>query len=116
MNVPLQPVLLIFTAVSFVYFGLGCLLSPSLRAEFDRYGLAAFRTMTGALQLMGAAGLLAGLWLRPLGFLAAVGLTVLMMLGVGVRRRVGDSWPKQLPAALYAALSGIAALSLIGPA
>lgn len=76
-----------------------------MRAEFVRYRLARFRVITGSLQLLGAAGLLAGLAWTPIGAAAAGGLAVLMMLGVGARQRIGDPWLLQVPAAAYAALN-----------
>ncbi|MEM7576705.1 MAG: DoxX family protein [Planctomycetota bacterium] len=100
------PPLLIFVAGSFVFFGVACLVAASMRAEFERYGLASFRVLVGVLQLAGSTGLLVGwFFYRPLGVAAALGLTTLMILGVGVRRRIRDPLLKQLPAGLYAALS-----------
>ena len=52
--------LLIFSAISFLFFGIGCLRSPYLIAEFERYGVPQFRTLTGLLQLLGGLGILGG--------------------------------------------------------
>jgi len=99
--------LAIVSAASFVFFGISCLLTQNMRAEFLRYRLARFRVLTGVLQLLGAGGLVAGLWWTPIGVAAAAGLTLLMALGVGARRRIRDPWPQQVPAAAYAALNAL---------
>ena len=99
--------------MSFLFFGTGCLLTQAARAEFVRYRLARFRVLTGVLQLLGAAGLLAGLGWPPIGAAAAAGLALLMILGVGARRRIQDRWPLQVPAAAYAALNALLAVGFL---
>ncbi|CAL9331565.1 MULTISPECIES: DoxX family protein [unclassified Streptomyces] len=47
--------------------------------------------LIGAAQLLGAAGVLAGLWFGPLGVAAAFGLTALMAGAVIYHVRAGDS-------------------------
>lgn len=70
--------------------------------EFDRYGLAKFRVLTGFLQLLGATGLLVGIWLSPLiGLISAFGLAMQMLLGFSVRVRIKDSILQSLPSFLY---------------
>ena len=103
----------IVSAVSFLFFGTSCLLTQAMRAEFVRYGLSRFRVLTGYLQLLGAAGLFAGLWWTPIGAAAAAGLALLMVFGVGARQRIGDPWPQQVPAAFYAVLNAILAVGFL---
>ncbi len=76
-----------------------------MEREFVRYGLGVQRRMVGALQILGALGLLLGLAYPSLGRLAAAGLTVMMLLAVGVRIRIRDSFFQTLPALLYTALN-----------
>lgn len=74
--------------------------------EFERYGLARFRTITGGLQILGAVGLVFGLLLNPwLGVLAAAGLSLQMLLGVFVRLRIGDKLILCFPAFFYCCLN-----------
>jgi uncharacterized membrane protein YkgB len=75
-------------------------------AEFERYGMPEFRTVTGALQVLAAAGLIVGLWFPKLGALAAIGLTLQMLVGITVRIRIEDSFFQCLPAAFYLFLNG----------
>ena len=59
--------LLAFSALSFLFFGVGCLTSPRLQLEFVRYGLAKYRILTGWLQCLGAVGIAAGFfWISQL--------------------------------------------------
>jgi hypothetical protein len=94
------------SGLSFIYFGIGCFLSEFIVSEFTRYGLAKFRVLTGVLQLLGAAGLLIGLYLNPRILLfAAIGLCVLMICGFAVRINISDSFFKSLPSISFAALN-----------
>ena len=88
----------VLSGLSFLIYGLSCLRSSAMEREFERFGLAKFRVLTGVLEVCGGAGLLIGLWYPPLLFAAAAGLAVLMALGVGVRLRVRDSLLQTLPA------------------
>ncbi|NBB79178.1 MAG: hypothetical protein GVY36_06975 [Verrucomicrobia bacterium] len=91
----------LFSAISFLGFGVACLFAPSMRLEFTRYGLSQYRAMTGALQLAGATGLLLGIWQPSVGFAAALGLALQMAAGVGVRIRIRDTWLQCFPAGFY---------------
>ncbi|MEO6209511.1 MAG: DoxX family protein [Gemmatimonadaceae bacterium] len=59
-------------------------------AEFERYHLAPYRTLTGALEMAAGAGLLAGLRFRPLLLLSAGSLAGMMLGAIVVRLRVRD--------------------------
>lgn len=88
----------VLAIVSFYGYGASCLLAQHMVSEFERYGLARFRQLTGVLQLMGATGLLVGLIGFPIiGLLAATGLSLQMLLGFGVRLRIRDPWLQCLP-------------------
>ena len=83
----------------FLYYGLLCLFADGMVEEFERYGLSRFRRVTGGLEVLGAAGLLAGYLLPVLSVLSAGGLALLMLLGLAVRVKVGDSPLEMVPAA-----------------
>lgn len=89
------------SSLSFFGYGILCLTAPYMVAEFDRYGMPAVRTLTGVLQIFAAAGLLIGLSVPKLGALAATGLALQMIVGIGVRIRIEDSFIQCLPAAFY---------------
>ncbi len=89
------------SSLSFLSFGILCLTTPYMAAEFDRYDLSGVRTLTGGLQILAAVGLLIGFWAPKLGALAATGLALQMLVGIGVRIRIEDSFIQGLPAAFY---------------
>lgn len=82
----------------FLYYGWSCLSSDGMRAEFERFGVSRFRTLTGTLEILGAGGLLVGQFLPPILFLSAGGLTLLMALVVAMRVRIRDPLTETLPA------------------
>lgn len=96
--------------VAFLLYGIHCLASETMRAEFERYGLADLRTVTGWLELAGAVGLLASYWIPPLAIAAAGGLALLMALGVWTRIRVRDPLMAMVPALLFLVLNAWVAL------
>jgi len=82
----------------FFYYGLLCLFADGMVEEFERYGLSRFRRLTGALEVLGATGLVAGYLFPILGGLSAGGLAALMVLGLAVRVKVRDSILEMAPA------------------
>jgi len=108
-----QNYLLLVCAVSFLGYGLSCLFSPHMVVEFQRYGIAQFRKLTGALQLLAACGLVLGLLYPWLGGIAATGLALQMAFGLGVRLKIGDPWYLCLPAVTYMLLCGWLAFRLL---
>jgi hypothetical protein len=85
-----------------------------MNTEFKRYGLDDQRTLVGTLQLAGALGLILGYFYSPLVCLfSALGLSLLMLLGFGVRLKIRDSILQSTPALLYAVVNGYIALLLL---
>ncbi len=95
----------LFSAISFLYYGLACLVSPRLIKEFERYGLPRYRILTGILQLLGAAGIIIGQLYSLLGVLAGAGLTLLMLAGFVTRIKIKDSLLQTLPSFFYMVLN-----------
>jgi hypothetical protein len=98
-------VLLLFSAISFLVFGLSCLFAPYMVEEFKRYGLKNFRILNGYLQIGGALGLLLGFYFRTIGLFASAGLAILMVMGFMIRLKIRDGFVKSFPAFFYAALN-----------
>lgn len=90
--------LTVCSSVAFLGYGLLCLASPSMEREFARFGLAPLRTLIGSLEMLAGIGLLVGLKWPPALWVSSGGLALLMLCGVGVRLRVGDSVVQMLPA------------------
>lgn len=99
------PVLTIFCAISFIGYGVACLTTDHMVREFARYGLPGYRKLTGFLQLLAAVGLIVGFKMPMVGAVAAGGLALQMLVGLGVRLKIRDSLPRCLPALVYLCLS-----------
>jgi hypothetical protein len=96
----------IFSGVSFLFYGAGCLVSPRMKREFIRFGYDRWRTMTGYLQLLGGFGLLVGFWYSPIiTWVSASGLCIMMVYGFGVRIKIKDSLFVSSPAFIYAVIN-----------
>jgi len=107
--------LVIFSSFSFLFFGLGCFFSPRMKTEFIRYGLNKQRKIVGALQFVGAVGLLFGHYQSiMLSTISALGLCLLMILGFGVRLKIKDSFLQSIPAFLYVIINGYLFMTFMG--
>lgn len=93
------------SSTAFVWHGASCFVSRAATAEFERYRLARFRLLTGALQLAGGIGLLVGLRHRPVLLPSAAGLAVMMFLGVIVHLRIRDPGQAAIPALMLLGLN-----------
>ncbi|RMB59439.1 hypothetical protein EAX61_07580 [Dokdonia sinensis] len=106
-------VLILFSSVSFLFFGIGCFIDPRMKAEFIRYNLDKHRPLVGALQVAGAVALLIGYFYIPLlAFIGAVGLSVLMLFGFGVRLKIKDTPLQSSPSLIYCILNAVIAYSI----
>jgi hypothetical protein len=108
---PVHAPLIYFSAISFLGFGLACFFWPPMQMEYVRYGVSRFRPLVGSLQIAGGVGLLAGFTVPFVGQLAAVGLALLMFLGVVLRRRIKDGIAQTVPAIFYLALNAYLAVA-----
>jgi len=86
------------SAIAFLAYGIACLVTPRMDAEFERYGLARYRRLIGALECLGALGLIVGYFNQPILALAAAGLTLTMLMAIATRIRIRDSLARTLPA------------------
>ena len=91
----------ITSGVSFIFFGLACFFSDVFMNEFDRYGLSKFLNIVGFFQLLGGMGCIIGIFYRKLLIISSLGLSVMMLLGVGVRVKINDTLIQTLPALIY---------------
>lgn len=88
------------SSIAFLTYGVACFSSPKLTAEFQRWGLAPIQKLTGALEVLGALGLLIGFWNPLLRTLSAAGLSLMMLIAVGVRSKMRDPFLQWLPAVI----------------
>ena len=87
--------------------GVSCFVGPDVRREFGRVGLNRIRILTRGLELLGAGGLLVGLWWPPARRLAAGRLALLMLAAVAIRVRQRDALRLMLLAAVLAGVNGL---------
>jgi len=104
---------MLICALSFFIYGWCCLFTKGMIAEFKRYRLSHFLRLTGILQLLGATGLLVGLFIPWVGGMAAAGISLQMACGFGVRVTIKDTWLQCLPAIFYMLLCGWVAIQLL---
>ena len=85
-----------------------------MRNEFIRYGLEKRLKLVGALQIIGGIGLAIGyLFLPALGIASAIGLSLLMLLGFGVRLKIKDTFIQSAPSIVYAIVNAYISIALI---
>ncbi len=97
---------LLVSSVSFLYYGINCLVSQKMKDEFVRFDLDKQRILTGYLQLIGAIGLAVGYFFSTLlTFIASVGLTMLMFTGFAVRVKIKDSILMSIPSLTFALIN-----------
>ena len=101
----LSLVLIYTNIICFFGYGLSCIFSNRMKAEFARYGLPGYRLLIGWLQLLGSAGLAMGFLIPALTHLSSLGLSLLMLLGVALRIRIHDPLFAIAPAFFFMCLN-----------
>jgi hypothetical protein len=94
------------SSFSFLAYAISYFISPHMKNEFKRFKLEKLGLLTIVLEIVGALGLLIGLWYKPILLLSSGGLALLMFLGVIVRIKLKDSLWISLPALFYMGLNG----------
>ena len=111
-------ILILFSSVSFIVYGISSFRSKRMISEFQRWGYANQRKLIGYFQLIGGAGLMFGSLLEisndngenlinSSNILSASSflLTVLMVGAIFVRINIKDKLVNVLPATFYAILN-----------
>jgi hypothetical protein len=76
-----------------------------MKNEFKRFKLEKLGLLTILLEILGAIGLLVGLFFNPVLLISSGGLAILMLLGLIVRIKIKDSLWISLPAIFYMCLN-----------
>jgi hypothetical protein len=76
-----------------------------MKLEFKRFQLEKLGFLTIVLEILGASGLLAGLFFKPILLISSGGLAILMLLGFMLRLKLKDSIWVSLPALFYMGLN-----------
>lgn len=101
----LNTILVLFSSFSFFIYVISYFVSPHMKNEFKRFNLEKLGLLTIILEFLGAAGLLVGLKFMPILSLSSLGLGLLMLSGLIVRIKSGDSIWISLPAFFYMCLN-----------
>ncbi|MDG1291562.1 MAG: hypothetical protein P8N91_04165 [Flavobacteriaceae bacterium] len=109
----MRVVLSFFSGVSFIFFGLACFYNSLFVNEFYRYGLSEYRTIIGFFQLLGGIGSIIGVFDKRILIISSLGLSVMMLLGVGVRIKINDTFIQTLPALTYLIVNAIICIDVV---
>ncbi len=101
----IQLIAILVSGISFIIYGILLLNSLEMQNEFKRFGLEKFTKLTGVLELLGGIGMLVGLKYDIILLISSGGLTLLMLLGLGVRIKLRDSFWLSFPAFFLMALN-----------
>ena len=89
--------ILLFSAVSFIFYGITSFFSKRMLAEYARWGYKNQRILLGCLQLLGGVGLLIGISNSLLLSVASFLLTFMMITAIFVRIKIKDSIVQMSP-------------------
>ncbi|MDG1393343.1 MAG: DoxX family protein [Flavobacteriaceae bacterium] len=99
--------ILLFSAISFIFYGITSFFSKRMLSEYARWGYKNQRILLGCLQLLGGVGLLVGIINSTLLIVASFLLTFMMITAVFVRIKIKDNIIQMSPAILYTVLNFI---------
>jgi len=103
----LNIIILVFSALSFIFYGITSFFSKRMVSEYARWGYSNQRILLGCMQLLGGIGLLVGLTNSVLLSVASFLLTFMMITAVLVRIKIKDSLINMFPALFYTVLNFI---------
>ena len=103
----LNLIILLFSAISFIFYGISSFFSKRMLSEYERWGYKNQRILLGCLQLLGGIGLSLGLLNATLLTVASFLLTFMMITAIVVRIKIKDSIIQMFPAILYTVLNFI---------
>ena len=103
----LNILLVVFSALSFIFYGITSFFSKRMVSEYARWGYSNQRILLGCMQLLGGIGLLIGLTNSVLLSVASFLLTFMMITAVLVRIKIKDSLINMFPAVFYTCLNFI---------
>ena len=100
-------ILVLFTGLSFIVYGVNSFISRRMKSEFQRWNLKKERKTIASCQLIGGVALIFGLEWNIILVMSSSFLGVMMLVAIGVRTNVKDNISDILPAFAYLVLSGI---------
>ena len=97
----------LISSLSFLGYSISYFTSSHMKNEFERFNLKKFAPVVIFFEILGAIGLLVGLYINPILMISSGGLAILMFLGVVTRFKLKDSFLVTLPALFYMILNAV---------
>ncbi len=94
-------IIIVFTAISFIAYGINSFISYKMILEFERWRLEKRRKEIGSFQLACGIGILIGLKLNPVLIVSSATLIIMMLVAVYIRIKIKDNISDILPALAY---------------
>ena len=94
--------LVLFSAASFLYYGINSLFSNKMILEYERWGFSNHRKIIAILQISASFGLIIGLYYKYILSIVSFSLFLMMFVAMITRIKVNDSIIKTLPSVFYA--------------
>ena len=98
-------IIIVFTSLSFILYGLNSFVSKKMISEFKRWGLEKRRKQIGVFQLLCGFGMLTGLNYNILLIYSSIILVIMMLVAVFVRIKIKDNISEILPDLAYLTLA-----------
>ena len=100
-------IIVVFTAISFITYGINSFISKKMIIEFKRWGLEKWRKEIGSFQLTCGTVMLIGLKLNYALIFSSIILIIMMLVAVYIRIKIKDNISEILPALAYLILGVI---------
>ena len=97
-------IIIYFTGVSFIAYGINSFISKRMIDEFKRWGLEDKRKIIGICQFIAGSGILIGSEFKIVLISSAVFIIIMMIVAIAVRIRIKDDISDILPAVAYMVL------------
>tara|TARA_B100001250_G_C19308461_1_gene575123 strand:+ start:31 stop:363 length:333 start_codon:yes stop_codon:yes gene_type:complete len=97
----IKSIVTVFTALSFIVYGINSFISKRMISEFKRWGLEKRRKLIGVCQFITGLGLLIGFQINIILMISSLCLIIMMLCAVYVRIRIKDNISDILPAIAY---------------
>ena len=94
-------IVIVFTGLSFIAYGINSFISKRMISEFKRWGLEKSRKLIGFCQFITGLGLLIGLQINLILVISSIFLIIMMLCAVYIRIRIKDNISDILPAIAY---------------
>ena len=104
----IDDVIIYFSALSFLFYGVNSFYSKRLISEYERWGYNKQRIIISVLQILASFGIIIGTYFFPfLLSIVSFSLTIMMLVAVFARIKIKDSIANTIPAIFYVIINSI---------